>query len=95
MFSGTVLGMFAEKMTTYPMYTKLAINCEDRGTVTSKRLGKPIHPYRALASPLQKEYLYPSLYLARRIETLKRPVGMTEVWFWLYYIGEYLFGLKK
>ena len=54
--------MFAEKMTTYPMYTELTLDYEDRGTVTSKRLGKSIPPYQFLASLLQKEYLYPSLY---------------------------------
>ena len=54
--------MFAEKMNTYPMYTELTLNYEDRGTVTSKRLGKSTTPYQVLASLLQKEYLYPSLY---------------------------------
>ena len=54
--------MFAEKMTTYPMYTELTLDYEDRGTVTSKRLGKSIPPYQVLTSLLQKEYLYPSLY---------------------------------
>ena len=62
MFSGTILGMFTEKMTTYPIYTKLATDYEDRSIATSKRLWKPIHPYQALTSLLQKEYLYPSLW---------------------------------
>ena len=54
--------MFAEKMTTCPMYTELTLGYENRGTVTSKRLGKSIPPYQVLTSLLQKEYLYPSLY---------------------------------
>ena len=72
MFCGTILGMFAEKMTTYPMYTKLAIDYEDKGTVTSKRLGKPIPLYQALASLLQKEYLFPSLYPSTQNRNLKK-----------------------
>ena len=44
------------------MYTELTLDYEDRDTVTSKRLGKSIPPYQVLASLLQKEYLYPSLY---------------------------------
>ena len=72
MFSGTILGMFLEKMTTYPMYTKLAIDYEGRGIVTSKILGKPIHPYQALGSPLQKEYLYPGLYSSMQNRNLEK-----------------------
>ena len=49
--------MFAEKMTTYPMYTELTLDYDDRGNVTSKRLGKFTPPYQVLASLLQKEYL--------------------------------------
>ena len=54
--------MFAEKMASYPMYTELTLDYEDRGTVISKRLGKSIPPYQVFASVLQKDYLYPSLY---------------------------------
>ena len=54
--------MFAEKMTTYPMYTELTLDYEDRDTLTSNRLAKSIPPYQVLASLLQKDYLYPSVY---------------------------------
>ena len=54
------------------MYTKLAIDYEDRGTVTSKRLGKPIHPYQVLASLLQKEYFYLSLYPSNQNRNLQK-----------------------
>ena len=53
---------FAEKSTTHRMYTELAIDYEDRGTETSKRLEKSMFLYQTLASLLQKDYLYPSLY---------------------------------
>ena len=79
MFCGTILGMFTEKMTTYPMYTKLAIDYEDKGTVTSKRLGKPI-PYIRFLLVYYKRNIFTQVYiLARRTEILKKPVGMTEV----------------
>lgn len=43
-------------MNTYTMYTELASDYADRGTVTSKKLRKPIPLYQALA------FIYLPLY---------------------------------